>query len=165
MKSLKVLFAAGFVVGSLVGGAEAIAGWRSYPGQACSTNEARGQALGVSTISGPTLANYLSAYCPVPDDNPSARFSNATGLTVSVYDSSTTAYQRAQACVTYYGSLGGSCGSFASSGTSAAATGNYSISPSRSSWTTYPDEYAYVYVELSGVTGSPSYVKGYYTSF
>lgn len=104
-----------------------------------------------------------NVYCPVVDDNPSATFSASTSLNVDVYDGTSSASLTAQACVTFAGSLGSSCGSAAPSG--GAFTGHTTLSPSLSSWTGYPNDYAFALVVVPANGTGVNYVKGYWQAF
>ena len=102
-----------------------------------------GYGLGNNDSSGSTMAD-----CPFDDDD-AFRADLLQALNVHVYDAwngTGSAYDvGAQACITYWGSNGGACGSWADTLGNA---GNYTLQPSRSVWS-YDARFDFHFVRVS----------------
>lgn len=115
------------------------------------------------------IANLISGrlylYCPVQDDD---RFPKTaiTTLNVHAYDGQMLASLpiTAAACVSYWSTAGGTCGTAASTNGTVA---NPTLSPSLSAWSSAAD-FGYLYVSLEQTSGGTSSnspaLRGFFTA-
>jgi hypothetical protein len=158
-------FAALAAVGAIFGSAATASAWSvRQSGAGCD------RVIGTSDtlyydgagLANTSLTGSASAACPVPD-NSSMPKTAITSLSVVVYDASATQSVSVRACVSYAGTIGGSCGAAAS--TSTTGTGLSTLSPSRTLWTSYPTGMPYVNVALPAQTSSTSAPSRYQGSY
>lgn len=90
-------------------------------------------------------ASNVDIMCDAPDDTTYMK-SNATGVNIYGYDGSTADSVTAYTCVSYRYASGGNCGW--GTLTPAAFTGEFEMPVSTSAWQTYPNDIAYVGINL-----------------
>jgi hypothetical protein len=98
--------------------------------------------------------------CPINDDSYLPKDLIGT-MFVDVYDSSTTGFVDARACVSYVSTVGGACGP--GSASSISGTGMRALSPVPTVWSDNPTHYGYIVVNLPPLQSGriPSSLHGY----
>lgn len=160
-------------VGALVaqGGGEAAALQRRVSAAACFVPRAHtaqaefGYSSSVYGLNNALNTNpSLSVQCPMPDDTYFPKTSVAY-VNVHGYDPASTVQACAYACVTYWGTNGGTCGDIKCSGN--AFVGDYTVSPPLTAWTTaYANDFAYLRVGVGQTsTSAPrGTIRGFFLS-
>jgi hypothetical protein len=142
--------------------------WRRQSGYTCmvdtyagNNSTSVGRNLSNAGPSNSSTSNYAFLRCPLNDDSTGSN-SGIVTLNVEVVDNSTTDVVFADACVQYWNSAGGTCGT--TKQTTAAGTGHFTLNPTLA-WSSFPSDLGYVEVILPPFTGSStSMLTGIYTS-
>ncbi|WP_437314936.1 hypothetical protein [Sorangium sp. So ce385] len=160
-----ILFAASAAIAAAVSLPEtASAVSKQYPAHACQAAEP-GPYIWSDAIAAPEV--YRDYYCPIIEDSALSKH-DVTTLKVTGDDLTTTGQAWAKACIldTYAGSSG-ACGTASNSGSTAAFTGTFTLTPSRSYWTVgNAADFGYVFVHIPASAGGSyiSRVAGIYYS-
>jgi hypothetical protein len=104
-------------------------------------------------------SSAIRLVCPILDDSHLPKDQIST-IYVDAFDGSASAALDARACVSFWSSVGGSCGPASASSTS--GTGMITLAPSSSVWAGFITDYGYLVINLPPISGSSvSAVKGY----
>jgi len=151
------LLGVGFLVGWQGRVESALAGVTRMTGATCKrldlttyTSESFNPTAGSSSGS-----LWGDVYCVLEDDSSLVPRASILSVVIDGRKSQPSSNVIAQACVKFYAATGFSCGA---SLIGPSAVGDFSISPSVTSWTTYPADFAYIYVSAPDDTS----VRGYW---
>lgn len=133
---------------------------RRYHASACYSNLSDLKSYPSNGVAntGTTSTGYLT--CEIDDDSYFEKEDIAT-LNIHVYDAHASSGVCAYTCVTYWDSNGGACNA---SPDCSSSTGNDTLSPARTYWTSdYAQDFGYILVSIPvQYSGSSSSVRGYY---
>ena len=143
-------FVSAFVTLSVAG---AEAAWKRYHGAACVPSGDQAQWSATSNgIANSETGMWLRSF--ICDMQESSSFLKASVTSINVYgeDRHPSMNPEARACVSFWASTGGTCGSPA--GPTGVFMGQFAATPSPSTWVSNPNELGYVWLHLPSPSSS-----------
>jgi len=156
------------VAGVLASAAPALAKDYRHNGSECEltyASDVSSQILQGGEVANDSTTDAMELTCPVHSSDylrqQSINTANVHGYSGQAQSQDTTKWALAQACVKFYGSFGGNCGTLVAKN----GSGFFTLQPGLTAWKTYTADFAYYTVRLpSKVGGTRSALYGVWLS-